>query len=295
MRPVLIFLLVFVFALLAGALLAYPLYLFTSLFTDAKFSAVIMKSTQLCGLIFSLFYLKYADHLTLETIGLQRGTNPVASPFWSGFLGGLLLFGGLALGLFAFGIYDVNDTRETSAFILVKLLIGALLTGVAVALFEETVFRGALLQGLRKQAGMNQAVLTISLLYAATHFISYAEPADHTAINWLTAAQLFIAAYTSVFSLQTIDALLSLFVLGLLFALIRIRTKNLFQCIGLHAGVVAGVKLFRFFAEYKLDNPFNYLVSTYDNRLGWLAFIWLLVVTVGYFIYLHRKPKESTR
>lgn len=293
MRPVLVFLPVFITALFAGALLAYPLYLITGLFADAQFSSVIMLSTQLCGLVFSLLYLKYADQLTLENIGLKAGPHQLMPQFATGFVGGLLLFAGLVLALFAFGIYGINSGRDIGLLAITKLLTGAVLTGLAVALFEETVFRGALLQGLRKQAGMNSAVLTISLIYACTHFINYPEPADPATIGWTTAVQLFIPAYLVVFSLQTIDALLALFVLGLLFAFVRIRTRNLFQCIGLHAGVVAGVKLFRYFAEYRPDNTFNYLVSTYDYRLGWLACGWLLFVTITYFVYLHRKPKTT--
>ncbi len=293
MRPVLVFLLFFIAALFAGALLAYPLYLITGLFTDASFSSVIMKSTQLCGLVFSLLYLKYSDQLCLEHIGLKADRQQLTHQMRSGFIGGLLLFSGLALALFAFGLYGFNSNRDLGVGAIVKLILGAILTGLAVALFEETVFRGALLQGLRKQAGMNQAVLTISLLYAATHFINYTEPADPAAIGWLTAVQLFIPAYAGIFSLQTVDALLALFVLGLLFAFVRIRTRNLFQCIGLHAGVVAGVKLFRYFAEYRPDNLHSYLVSTYDYRLGWLATVWLLLVTTAYFAWLHRKPKTT--
>jgi membrane protease YdiL (CAAX protease family) len=289
LRPVLVFLLFFIAALFAGALLAYPLFLITGLFTETQFSSVIMKSTQLCGLVFSLLYLKYSDQLTLENIGLKAGSHQLMPQFGTGFIGGLLLFAGLALALFAFGIYGINTGRDLGLPAIVKLLIGAVLTGLAVALFEETVFRGALLQGLRKQVGMNRAVLTISLIYAATHFIDYPEPVDPASIGWSTAVQLFIPAYLGIFSLQTIDALLALFVLGLLFAFVRIRNRNLFQCIGLHAGVVAGVKLFRYFAEYRPDNTWSFLVSTYDYRLGWLACGWLLFVTIAYFVYLHRK------
>jgi len=293
LRPVLVFLLFFIAALFVGALLAYPLYLIAGLFAEVQFSSVTIKSTQLCGLVFSLLYLIYSDQLTLEKIGLKADSHQLMPQFGTGFIGGLLLFAGLALALFAFGIYGINSGRDLGLLAVAKLLIGAVLTGLAVALFEETLFRGALLQGLRKQAGMNRAIVTISLIYAATHFINYPEPVDPATIGWLTAVQLFMPAYLGIFSLQNIDALLALFVLGLLFAFIRIRNRNLFQCIGLHAGVVAGVKLFRYFAEYRPDNTWNYLVSTYDYRLGWLACGWLIFVTIAYFVYLHRKPKTT--
>ena len=276
--------------LFVGALLAYPSYLLVSLFTASKFTDVIIKTTQICGLVFSLFYLKYADKLSLENIGLKITPDKALAQFSFGLLYGLLMLAVLAAGLVVIGIYDLNSNRETNITIIIQLLLGALFTGIAVALFEETVFRGALLQGLRKQTNTNTALITVSLIYAAVHFIQYPQPATGETIGWLTAPLAFIPAYSHLISTETLDAFLSLFMLGLLFGFVRIRTGNLFQCIGLHAGLVAGIKLFRFFAEYKPDNSFNYLVSSHDYRLGWLSFIWLLTVTAGYFIYLRRRP-----
>lgn len=279
-------------ALFGGALLAWPLYQLAAQFSDPEFSSIAKIATQLCGLAVSLLYLKYTDRLSCETLGL-KSVNGYAAPLSAGFIAGLLLFGGLALLLFLFGLYGLHGSRELSLAVIMKLLLGALLTGLAVALFEETVFRGALLQGLRKQAGMNRALVTVSLVYAAVHFIDYAEPAAGETVGWLTAPQMFVSAYTPMFSLQTLDALLALFVLGLLLGLIRLKTGNLIQCIGVHAGIVAGVKLFRFFAEYRPDNSFAWLVSPYDLRLGWLATLWLLLATAAYFVHLHRKPKTT--
>lgn len=295
MRSLLTFLLVFAVALFVGALLAYPLYLFISLFTVADFNDTIIKSTQLWGFIFSLLYLKYSDQLSLENIGLKIGPDQYLSQFTYGLLSGLFILAVLAAVLTGLGIYALHSSREIAVMVVLKLLLGAMLTGFAVALFEETMFRGALLQGLRKQAGMNIAVLTISLIYAAVHFIHYPQLADGETINWLTAPLSFLTAYSGLINPETMDAFLSLFMLGLLLAFVRVRTRHIIQCIGLHAGLVAGVKLFRFFTEYQPDNSYHYLVSSYDYRLGWLALIWLLIITVGYFVYLHRKAaiKES--
>lgn len=291
MRSLLTFLLFFAVALFLGALLAYPLYLLLSLVTDSDFPDIIGKTTQICGLIFSLIYLKYSDKLSLENIGLKIRPDRYLSQFSYGLLSGIIMLAVLATGLLSLGIYDLHGDREINATAITQLLLGALLTGFAVALFEETVFRGALLQGLRKQTSTNTALIIISLIYAAVHFIQYPQPAAGEAIDWLTAPLLFIPAYASLISTDTLDAFLSLFVLGLLFGLVRIRTGNIIQCIGLHAGLVAGIKLFRFFTEYTPDNAYHYLVSSYDYRLGWLALFWLLIVTAGYFIYLHLKPK----
>jgi uncharacterized protein len=292
LRPLLIFLLFLTATLFAGALLAFPLYLFTSLFTDTGLADSAIRATQLCGFAFCLAYLKYTCQLNLDSIGLQLPSARYLSEFSYGLLAGLLILAGLAAALLLFGIHTIRADLDSSVTSVTRLLLGALLTGLAVGLFEETLFRGALLQGLRKQAGMNKALVTISLVYAAVHFIHYQDLSTGIAITWLSAPAQFVDVYSGVITIDGLDAFLSLFMLGTLLGLIRLHTGNIIQCIGLHAGLVAGIKLFRYFTEYRPDNSYDYLVG-HDHRLGWLAFVWLLTVTAGYFVYLHRKPKAS--
>ena len=287
MRPLIIFLLVFGAALFGGALFAWPVHLIIGTFTTADFSSSAKLATQLSGLIFSLLYLRWSDRLDLRTLGLRSDTKAVPQLVKS-FAAGIFIFAVLGAALYALGIYAGHSGRLITSGVIVQLISGALLTGFAVALFEETVFRGALLQGLYKQAGASSALAAVSLMYAAVHFISYTSPVD-AGVNWLTAPSQFITVYSDLFALQTIDAFLALFVLGLLFGLLRLRTGNILLCIGVHAGIVAGVKVFRYIAEYQPDNNYSWLVSPYDQRLGWLAFFWLSVVLGTCFIYLLRR------
>lgn len=286
MRPLILFLLVFGAALFGGALLAWPVHLIVDLFSTPDFSSSAKLATQLSGLFFSLIYLRWSDRLDLRTLGLRSEVKTLPQLI-SGFAAGVFIFAVLGAALFASGIYAGHTGRIITTESILRLIVGALATGFAVALFEETVFRGALLQGLNKQAGATTALIAVSLVYAAVHFINYTSPA--TELDWQTAPAQFITVYTNLFSLQTIDALLALFVLGLLLGLLRLRTGNIIQCIGVHAGIVAGVKVFRYMSEYQTDNRFTWLVNPYDLRLGWLAFFWLLVVLVTYFIYQHQR------
>lgn len=291
MRPLIIFLLVFGAALFGGALFAWPVHLIIGTFTTADFSSSAKLATQLSGLIFSLLYLRWSDRLDLRTLGLRSDTKAVPQ-LVKGFAAGFFIFAVLGAALYALGIYAGHSGRLITSGVIVQLISGALLTGFAVALFEETVFRGALLQGLYKQAGATSALAAVSLMYAAVHFINYVPPADHP-VNGFTAPSQFITVISGMFSLQTMDALLALFVLGLLFGLLRLHSGNLIQCIGVHAGIVAGVKLFRFFTEYQQDNSFPWLVSAYDQRLGWMAFIWLTLILSGYIIFRYQRQRIS--
>ena len=289
MQPLLAFILVFTGALFAGTLLTYPLYLLAGLFTEPDFADLAITATQLCGLAFCLLYLKYTGPLNLEALGLRPRAPQWPRRLASSFLGGLGMLAVLALGLLALGIYGFHPGREIDAGSITVLIIGSLLTGLAVALFEETVFRGALLQGLARQAGPAAALVTISLIYAAVHFIDYRQPAGDP--GWLTAPLQFLPAYSGLFSLDTADAFLCLFTLGLLLGLVRLRTGSLSPCIGLHAGLVAGVKLFRFFLEYRPADPQAWLVGAHDHRLGYLALMWLAAVTAAYAVSTRRRSR----
>lgn len=294
MVPLIIFLGVFVGALYTGAWLAYPLYLLLSLFTDnIDYADVIITSTQLCGLTFSLLYLKYTVSLSLETVGLKIPGAEYLPQTLSGFLIGMSIMALLGLGLMSFGIYGLHPARETSIFILARLFIAALLTGFAVALFEETVFRGALLAGLQKKAGAAVGIISVSIIYAAVHFIHYEDPSPTATIDWLTAPGQFLAAYSRLITADTLDAFLSLWMLGLLLGLIRIRTGNIIQCIGVHAGLVAGIKLFRFFTAYNPGSRYDFLVSSYDHRLGYIALLLLALATVMYYFHACHRAEAT--
>lgn len=275
-------------ALFAGTLISYPLHLFISQFAEADFADIVIRATQLTGLLFSLFYLKYADVLSLQGIGLKPEQGGYLDPAGYGFLGGLVILGLLALGLVLTGIYGFHPDREISVAIITRLVLGAILTGIVVALFEETVFRGALLQGLARQSGPLTALLTTSIIYAAVHFIYFEEPSAGN-VSWSTAPLQFFQAYSQFMTAEKIDAFLSLFMLGVLLGLVRLKTGNIIQCIGLHAGLVAGIKLFRFFTLYNPDTQYPYLVSPHDYRLGYMALLLLTVITVIYYFYHYRK------
>jgi hypothetical protein len=78
--------------------------------------------------------------------------------------------------------------------------------------------------------------------------------------------------------------------LGILLGLLRVKANNIFLCIGLHAGLVAGIKLFRFFLLYIPDTRYDFLASHYDHRLGIMALFWLGLVTLLYYLTVRRKP-----
>jgi membrane protease YdiL (CAAX protease family) len=171
-------------------------------------------------------------------------------------------------------------------------MLSALITGLAVAFFEEVLFRGALLKGLLTQSNVVSAVIATALVYAAVHFIQYTEPdLDH--INLMTAPGQFISAYSSVLSSENYDAFLSFFILGVLLGLLRVNTGNILHCISLHAGLVVGIKFFKFFAQYQSDSPYQFLVNEYDYRLGYAALGLLIMATIIYLFRIYVNKSQG--
>ena len=67
------------------------------------------------------------------------------------------------------------------------------------------------------------------------------------------------------------DAALALFLVGLLLALIRRLTGHIGGCIGLHAGFVAVIALFREVTTPMFDGSWSFLVSRFDGLVGYLV------------------------
>jgi membrane protease YdiL (CAAX protease family) len=199
----------------------------------------------------------------------------------------------LGASLFVAGVYDLHSQRDFFPPVILKLAIGAIGTGVIVAVFEETVFRGALLQGLQKKVSIPVAIVMTSLVYTWIHFIHFAPPADLDAVGFFTAPMNFFSAYTDQMTIQNLDAVISIFVLGVLLAMIRVKQGNLFGCIALHAGLVAGIKIFRYLLEYQPDNSYQFLVSSHDYRLGFMATLWLFLATLVYCFLESRVRSEE--
>jgi len=284
-----IFFMVVIGALLSGATIAYPLYLFITIFTETSFPDVIIASTQFCGLIFSLFYLKFFSTLTFNTIGLCPIDKKQRHNAGWEFVAGLTIILMLAASLLIFNVYGLHVGRDITILRIIVLLISALATGITVSVFEETVFRGALLQGLYKNTNASVAIVLTSIVYALVHFINYPDIADGEVIYFFTALSQFIPAYSNLVNIENYDAFLALFILGVLFGMIRIRTDNIIQCIFLHAGLVAGIKLFRYFLVYTPNSTYDFFVSSHDHRLGFMALVWIAMATALYYLFIFRK------
>ncbi len=161
---------------------------------------------------------------------------------------------------------------------LASTALNGLLTGVAVALIEETFLRGAMFTAVARESGVKVAILLTSLLYSAAHFIARTRsPADQ--VQWDSGLDL-LAGTLRMFGepLKYADAFLCLFAVGVLLAAVRAATGNIAACMGLHAGWVWVITFMREGSEPNDAHPLRFLVSQFDGVVGWLVLAWTVVI-----------------
>lgn len=271
--------------LFAGSVLAYPVTLLTGLEEGTTFNDIAIRTTQVIGLLFALAYLHFACPLSRETLGWRTRIGNGPGQLARGFIAGVLIVSALVASLYLLDIHALIPGRDYSAAAITLLLVKALAAGLAVAVFEETLFRGALLGGLlNRTRHAASAVFAVSAAYAAVHFLDYPPLTANETVNWLTGPTKFAEIIINMFKPETLDAFLALFTLGLLLGVMRLRSGNIILCIGVHAGIVATIKISRYFLAYREGSGLDFLVSVHDHRLGYLAFLWLVIAILVYYV-----------
>ena len=104
----------------------------------------------------------------------------------------------------------------------------ASLTGLVVALIEETFLRGAMQTAITRESGARVAIVLTSLVYAATHFfgryrVAAADVNAGSGLDMLAAH----ARRCSRSRCDILDAFLCLSAVGVLLGMVRVRTGNI--------------------------------------------------------------------
>ncbi|HKL20254.1 MAG TPA: CPBP family intramembrane glutamic endopeptidase [Tichowtungia sp.] len=177
------------------------------------------------------------------------------------------------IGLFA-GVYGPAELDGGLAGDLVKIIIGALLIGI----IEEILFRGYILTALRRSLGPVAAVLLSSALFAVVHFIKPAEPAT---VGWTSGFQLFGNLFAKAGDTFWPEVC-TLFCMGTVLATLSHWTRSVYLAIGLHAGWVWIMMLFRLFTENQGRLVWLYGPGEWISK-GWIGPIMALIVWAAVF------------
>lgn len=290
MRQILLLFVFIALALLSAALLSWPIFRLLHIFADVSLHKVISLSSSLCSLFFIFLYLKFYNTLDRTTAGFRLVQSSLTVEIGTGIAAGMMIMLVLETVLLLLGIHQWEPGLNISLKFVTTILLKAAFAGVMVALIEETLYRGALLGGLLKTTGVTSAVIVSSMIYAAVHFIDFPQLPANADNRWTSGLLLLAGAFPRFSDPAIIDSLLALFAFGVLLALVRLHKGNIFQCMGLHAGVVAAIKLIKALTDYVPGNDLAYLVNRYDHRLGYLALIWLVVLIIAYYRYTFKRP-----
>ncbi len=289
MRAIIVFCLFIVLAFLVGAILAYPLKLLLDPALELAYRKYLTYATLISGLIISGIYLQLYNLLSFNAFGYSGKISKFIKNMFSRLIYGLVIMLFIEVILFLLGIHEIDKTRSYSFDAISLLLAKAIIAGLLIAIIEESIFRGALFTGLYKQTGAVIASLFSSLVYSAVHFIRYRDLPAETDIGLFTGLTMLPHAFRRYYEWYIVDYFLTLFIFGVLLALIRLKHKSIAACIGAHAGIVMLIKISSYATNRTHNGPYDYLVSQYNSTFGWLSFIVIFLFALFYFIKLIRK------
>lgn len=187
--------------------------------------------------------------------------------------------------LFLLDVREWSDRAPQSLQAWSLLGLKGLASGLAVALIEETFFRGAVQGALQRLGATRMALFAVPVYYAAVHFLGRATSVPYEevdAMSGFVALRGFFTDYAE--PLRIVDAFVALYCVGLLLALVRRRWGDLAGCIGLHAGFVAIIAMFRKVSAPGPEHDLWHLVGRFDGLLGW----WIAALTAACCIVLWR-------
>ncbi len=160
---------------------------------------------------------------------------------------------GILIGICSVFIYSlytlfigvqVPEDKTRSLGSLISKPVIYLLAACLTAAFEETLFRGVVFKGLKKDLSLAYSVIFSSLFYAFLHFFSFrvlVHPGSQPFVGFSTLLQFLIHGF-SEFG-PVLQFVIGLFFVGVILSVAYDKTKSLFLPIGLHAGWVCGIKL----------------------------------------------------
>lgn len=280
--------------LAAIAALAYPIWALLTPSFDFPFHRVANRVAMLAALVGFIWLARREGLANRAGLGFNLPRRR-----WLSEAGLALLLGVLTM-LPVMAIMLLTEMRVAkpeihfNVALLAKLATGALVSGLTVALIEETFLRGAMFTAIARESGPRLAILLPSVLYAATHFIGrYRIPADQVdAGSGLELLGGMLQQFANFGAID--DAFLSLFAVGVLLALVRYLTGSIAACVGLHAGWVWVILLMRSTTAPDPDHPTAFLLSQFDGVVGWMVLGWTLLLGIWLFRFYQRRQQRQS-
>ena len=273
--------------LLAGlisALIAYPAYELTSTFASFKFHRVAGRVAMLV-LVLELVWL--CRHLNLK----RKRDYGYGLP-WRRFLKVSFTWGVIGMATAGVGAWFLLSTHLriiSPDFVptpgnFVRIFLIGVSSGIAVAVLEDTVMRGAMHTAIERESGPWTAALLTAPLFAVLHFTAKAAipPQD---VGWGSGFDLLLRSFSPLSSPSLVfDSFLSWLIVGLILSLTRVLTGNIAVAIGLHAGWVVVLRMLQEGTTSGAAPAYSFWVGRFDGLLGYWLVPWGVCIAAALWL-----------
>ena len=244
----------------------------------------------LVGLAGLYFLLKPLNLNNKTALGYALPKRQFIFNVMSGIGLGILIMVPLFVCLFLLDIRLFKSDIALNLTDWISILFKVLLSGVLIGLIEETFFRGALYSAINRHSGLWSAIVLSSLLYALLHFVDTDLKIPEEELNWFSGLLLLSHSFEQFLDPGKIfDSFIALIFVGVFLTLVRVGSKGIALCIGIHAGWVVTIKTVKKISYTDTNASFAYLVGDYDHVIGMLATIWLVFLSIiTYFIVVRK-------
>jgi membrane protease YdiL (CAAX protease family) len=284
MRALRVWLLYLAVVFVGGALLAPWLYWlaqsaaaqwsFLAHAAASPFHRYVSRSTEVLALVGLWPLMRQLRLHSWRQVGWVRPAPARWRELGRGILLGVTVLAFVTVVALAGGVRTVADGVDGT--VVLHRLGTALLTAVAVAVLEETLFRGALFGTLKEGFGWAGAAAFSGLVFAWLHFFERA--GWNGPVEWTTGlAVLGRMLHGLVVWHSMVPGFFNLALLGAILAVAFHRTGALYFSIGLHGAAVLCMKLYGQFTQ-PVAGAGTAFCGTDKLVDGWLAVPVLLVV-----------------
>ena len=290
MLALLIFLLLFALALFLGAAIAYPAHILLSNWFELDFDRVASRAVLLVVIVLLITLFKKFGFSSWQQIGYSHTAKDFFKQLRNGIAIGLLIMTPVVAGLLICGNRVIDADWDFTFSNIASLILTALIAGVLIGLLEETIFRGVMLTSIQRHSTALFAIISSSTVYALVHFlqpnISINDP------NWQSGFVILHSALQPLLQPALLfDSFLALWLAGIFLAIVRVRTNQLALCIGIHAGWVFTIKVFKRITDTNVTSEFAFLTGNYDKVIGYLA---ALCIALAIIIFLTANKRFSS-
>ena len=269
---------------LIGALLAYPAYELTSTFASWAFHRVASRVAMLV-LIAELVWLCRRLNLTRARdfgYGLAWRRFLKLSGMWGAI--GIATAGVGAAFLLSTHLRVVSPDFTPTVLNFARIFLIGLSSGVAVALLEETVIRGAMHTAIERESGPWTAALLTAPLFAVLHFFAKTRIAPED-VGWGSGFDLLLRSFSPLAQPALVfDSFLSWLIVGLILSLTRVLTGNIAVAIGLHAGWVIVLRMLQEGTSSAEAPQYAFWVGRFDGLLGYWLLPWGICIAIALWL-----------